>query len=107
MAVPHPLPVCCQGEIFGWEGGLSPSLTVAAATAAAWTLSSVYDLERAKKSYGLLIACAQVGSVAGPTLVTQAASIGDPPLNPLALLPPLPNCPLPWSPKRRSGARAR
>ena len=40
--------------------------------------NSVYDLERAKKSYGLLIACAQVGSVAGPTLVTQAASIGIP-----------------------------
>ena len=40
--------------------------------------NSVYDLERAKKAYGLLIACAQVGSVAGPTLVTQAATIGIP-----------------------------
>jgi AAA family ATP:ADP antiporter len=40
--------------------------------------NSVYDLERAKRSYGLLIACAQIGSVAGPTLVTQAASIGIP-----------------------------
>jgi len=40
--------------------------------------NSVYDLERAKKSYGLLIACAQLGSVAGPTLVTQSATIGIP-----------------------------
>ena len=40
--------------------------------------NSVYDLERAKKSYGLLIACAQLGSVLGPTLVTQAAFIGIP-----------------------------
>ena len=40
--------------------------------------NSVYDLERAKKSYGLLIACAQLGSVSGPTLVTQAAFIGIP-----------------------------
>jgi ATP:ADP antiporter, AAA family len=40
--------------------------------------NSVYDLERAKKSYGLLIACAQLGSVAGPTLVTQASTIGIP-----------------------------
>mmetsp|Transcript_42672 Transcript_42672/g.72662 ORF Transcript_42672/g.72662 Transcript_42672/m.72662 type:complete len:503 (-) Transcript_42672:295-1803(-) len=40
--------------------------------------NSVYDLERAKKSYGLLIACAQLGSVAGPTLATQSASIGIP-----------------------------
>jgi hypothetical protein len=38
----------------------------------------VYDLEHAKKSYGLLIACAQLGSVAGPTLVTQSATIGIP-----------------------------
>ena len=40
--------------------------------------NSVYDLERAKKSYGLLIACAQLGSVSGPTLVTHAAFIGIP-----------------------------
>jgi AAA family ATP:ADP antiporter len=40
--------------------------------------NSVYDLERAKKAYGLLIACAQLGSVAGPTLVTQASTLGIP-----------------------------
>lgn len=41
--------------------------------------NTVYDLERAKKSYGLLIACAQVGSVMGPTLVTQATVLGQTP----------------------------
>jgi len=40
--------------------------------------NSVFDFDKAKKSYGLLIACAQLGSVAGPTLVTQAAIIGVP-----------------------------
>lgn len=40
--------------------------------------NSVYDLERAKKSYGLLIACAQLGSVSGPTIATNAAFIGIP-----------------------------
>jgi len=40
--------------------------------------NTVYDLESAKKSYGLMVACAQLGSIAGPTLVTQASSIGVP-----------------------------
>jgi AAA family ATP:ADP antiporter len=40
--------------------------------------NTVYDLESAKKSYGLMVACAQLGSIAGPTLVTQADSLGVP-----------------------------
>jgi len=34
--------------------------------------NSTYNLEGAKKSYGLMVACAQLGSIAGPTLVNVA-----------------------------------
>ena len=34
--------------------------------------NSTYNLEGAKKAYGLLIACAQLGSIAGPTIVNVA-----------------------------------
>lgn len=34
--------------------------------------NSTYSLEGAKKSYGLMVACAQLGSIAGPTLVNAA-----------------------------------
>ena len=40
--------------------------------------NTVYDLESAKKAYGLMVACAQIGSIAGPTLVTQAGALGVP-----------------------------
>ena len=32
--------------------------------------NSTYNLEGAKKAYGLMVACAQLGSIAGPTLVS-------------------------------------
>ena len=32
--------------------------------------NSTYNLEGAKKAYGLMVACAQLGSIAGPTIVT-------------------------------------
>lgn len=32
--------------------------------------NSTYNLEGAKKAYGLMVACAQLGSIAGPTVVT-------------------------------------
>uniref|UniRef100_A0A7S3NPK7 ADP,ATP carrier protein n=1 Tax=Aureoumbra lagunensis TaxID=44058 RepID=A0A7S3NPK7_9STRA len=35
--------------------------------------NSTYNLEGAKKSYGLMVACAQLGSIAGPTLVNLAS----------------------------------
>jgi len=34
--------------------------------------NSTYNLEGAKKAYGLMVACAQLGSIAGPTLVNVA-----------------------------------
>jgi len=40
--------------------------------------NTAYDLGSAKKAYGRMVTCAQIGSIAGPTLVTQAESLGVP-----------------------------
>ena len=66
-------------RILGWVSYCSIESFGSIGVAQFWAFAnSVYDLESAKKSYGLMIACAQVGSVMGPTLVTQAESLGIP-----------------------------
>lgn len=64
-------------QLLGWVSYCSIESFGSIGVANFWAFAnSVYDLEGAKKSYGLLVACAQLGSICGPTLVTQAALIG-------------------------------
>uniref|UniRef100_A0A7S2SQY8 ADP,ATP carrier protein n=1 Tax=Rhizochromulina marina TaxID=1034831 RepID=A0A7S2SQY8_9STRA len=66
-------------RILGWISYCAIESFGSIGVANFWAFAnSVYDLESAKKSYGLLVACAQLGSVSGPTLVTQAALLGIP-----------------------------
>lgn len=65
-------------QVLGWVSYCAIESFGSIGVANFWAFAnSVYDLESAKKSYGLLVACAQLGSIAGPTLVTQADTLGE------------------------------
>jgi len=59
-------------RLIGWISycGIESFGSIAVSLFWAFT-NSTYNLEGAKKAYGLMVACAQLGSIAGPTIVSS------------------------------------
>ena len=58
-------------RVIGWISYCSIESFGSIGVSLFWAFTnSTYNLEGAKKSYGLMVACAQLGSIAGPTLVS-------------------------------------
>ncbi len=71
-----------KGRILGWVIYLGIESFGSLVVALFWSfVASTTDSSSAKRGYGLIIAGAQVGSIAGPTLATYAEYIGMPQLS--------------------------
>ncbi|KAH8097520.1 TLC ATP/ADP transporter [Aureococcus anophagefferens] len=58
-------------RLLGWVSYCSIESFGSIGVSLFWAFTnSTYNLEGAKKAYGLMVACAQLGSIAGPTIVT-------------------------------------